>query len=143
MVEKGLARTEPTTSRVSFYDVIIRPFRFFYTKGGVPVSLLQTGSVSATPLQTDGISNTPVQSGRVSAVTRMNDVIGFSLRKSTFYSSLYTMKIFQSTYPKAYFTSNPNNFKPESKNITTNSNNSLCHPGLGLIESLRLRHNQS
>ena len=45
-------------------------------------------------------------------------------------------KKIQSTYTKARFTSNPNDFTPKSKKIMPNSINPSRHPGLGLINSL-------
>ena len=138
-------RFDPTTSRF-FFSVIIRPLRFFCANVEFPDTLLQSSGVYSTPVQTNVISATQMQTAGVSAttmqlcgvpaLTRTNAVIGLSLRQSTFSSLLYTAKKIQSTYTKAGFTSNPNDFTPKSKKFMPNSINPSRHPGLGLINSL-------
>ena len=80
-------------SRVSLNDVVIIPFRFFYTNGGVSggvsCTTVQTDGISTSTMQTAGVSATPVQSGSVSALKCTNEVIEFSLHKSTFSSLVY------------------------------------------------------
>ena len=98
VVLKWLAIFKPTTSGVSFVDVVVRPLHLFCTNGGVPVTIFQSGHISATPVQIDstsanpmqtyGVSITPVQLGRVSAIMRMISAIGISLQQSTFSFSL-------------------------------------------------------
>ena len=126
-----LVSFDPNTSRVYFSDVVIRPLCFLYANGGVPATLFLSGGVSATPvqiyfisdtpIQTFGVSATHVQSGGVSALTRTNAVIGFSLRQSTFYSSVYTAEKFWSTCLDSGFMSNPKNFMPKLNIFTPNS----------------------
>ena len=81
-----------------FFDVVIKPSRFFSANDGVPATPVQPGGVSATLVQTygipdtsmktDGAATTPVQSGGFYALTLTISIIGFSLWKSTFSSSV-------------------------------------------------------
>ena len=80
------------TSRVSFFDVVIRPLCFFCASGWVPATFsatpMKTDGIYATTIQTARVSATPMQLGGLSALMRTISVIGFSLLQSTFSSSV-------------------------------------------------------
>ena len=145
---KGLSGIEPTSSKSLFWtwplyhfvsSVDCRVSATLFWSSGVYATPMITYGIYTNPMQTAGVYATHVQSGWVSALTRTNVIIGFSLRQSTFSSLAYKTRNFRSTCHEDGFTSDPNDFTTKSKNLTPNSKNTFCNPILVMINSLSCR----